>query len=371
MDETPGIDERLSALLDGDLSEAEIAALEAEFGSADELAAERASMEAMLGDLSSLGGAQAPVGLADRVLAAVAEEPLVAANSPASNVVSMASWRRIVPFAAAALVLLSLGVLSTRGEPDPNVPPALAQLRPAADVAPSPTGSVASDGLADAGDELSALRDRLESEAAERDDLATGRELLGAPPTEVAVGQVPASPRRSRPAPKPEPEPEGVFVAEFEQGSDGVADGGDAPAADADLGDPSADEAEEAPRPAARSRAAAPAIASGFAPEGETKLEEVSFHANEGAARGMLALPDGDAVRRLEAGIKSRGWRLQRSGNTPDKAAGEAQWLIDAPASDADELARALQGAGRYVAGGPPAISNGRARLSLRVRWGN
>lgn len=77
----PARSENLSAYLDGELTAAEIAELEAEFAADASVRAELESLEAVVDFVRANGPLEAPAGFADAVLARVAEEPAQAGGA--------------------------------------------------------------------------------------------------------------------------------------------------------------------------------------------------------------------------------------------------------------------------------------------------
>lgn len=398
MDPQDPIDDRLDRHLDGDLSPAEEEALRQALADDPALAAELSELQALVGDLGSLAGAEAPADFTASVLAAVADEP-IPGREPAAVIPLFRRARRPL-LAMAAVLLVGLGLnwyagKAPHGSSALPAPPAVAELRPAPSTGLQPTGGVEapsdSDGVAALEDEdgRAALRARVAAEA-DGPALPSRDELMETPEVRVANGAVPAAPRHAARVLAPESAPaEGVFVAEFEREGE-VAELDDEAADD----EPSA-EGDFAPEPP--TRAAAPPIAAGFAARADAGAMDASspelLAGDEGAAAMDASSPElasgsagrqarsvpvassftagataqvGDpaAGRSLELELRRRGWLVQRVGANDQTI----RIQVTVPADAEDALFAVLRGAGRARNLVTVPVDQGR-RLDLTIGW--
>jgi anti-sigma factor RsiW len=138
----PELEEKLSALLDGELSPAETEALRAELARSPELTARLAALAAVDDGLRVLPSPRVPGDLRARVERRIHEDVAVRRRAPRSGATPglHRRWLAAAAFAAAAAALLALVVLPqlrreetrvARTEPEPTLPPQLAEQPPA------------------------------------------------------------------------------------------------------------------------------------------------------------------------------------------------------------------------------------------------
>lgn len=309
----------LSALLDGELDDAELAVIEQELEGDAELRVELEELRGISDGLRSLPHVTAPDGFLAAVMGRIDAgegldepeadvapiEPL--AEVPPDNVVRMSSWwvKGPVLTAVAALLLVGIGIgLRDQGPLGPPAASELVMRSPAAEVAPRPTGLVSDrsldgDALADAGVED---EEALSGDTAERIRMTpgeSGRVAVGGAGTGPAV---PSAPRRSgiREADSSAPPLGIVAVAEAEYAPEPEPEAVRGAVAMAD--EPLAEMAAEGLMP----RASAPAalgVSDGVASPEPGERQAMT-------AVASLRTGDAAAVTSLRDVARSRGWAL-------------------------------------------------------------
>ncbi|MCO4771682.1 MAG: hypothetical protein KDA24_16740 [Deltaproteobacteria bacterium] len=240
----------LSALLDGELSDAELAALEQELEADDALRGELDGIRDVAEGLRSLPDVKAPDGFLAAVMGRIdAGEgldeplddsgadvvPLVPAVAPVDeplpdNVVRFPWWiKGPVLTAIAALLVVGVGIgMRDRGPMGPPAASEVVAFSPSEPVAPRPTGVVAAEDAELAGDAVADAGEPAEDSG----DAAERIRMTPADSERVAVGgagtspAVPAAPRRSgiREVEAPAPPPGVVAIAEAEYSPEPEAD---------------------------------------------------------------------------------------------------------------------------------------------------
>lgn len=121
----------LSSYLDGELEAAKLIEVDEHVGECDNCREEVQLLRAMRGSLKRVVKTSAPVGLRDRMATAMGAERLredaragldsesLAALSPVAPVVSLSSWRTMVPLATAAALALFWGAATRGAQPRP------------------------------------------------------------------------------------------------------------------------------------------------------------------------------------------------------------------------------------------------------------
>ncbi len=411
----------LSALLDGELDDAALAALERELDADDALRAELEELRGVAEGVRALGDVQAPSGFLAGVMGRIdrgegLDEPLedVSGGPERSNVVPITAGERAsaaagsddevveeellpdnvrrlpwwvkgpVLSAVAALLIVGVGVIvRDRG---PSAPPAayeVAMRAPSSEgvAAPVPTGVIASDEDLDAVAEVGDSLDK--AEVAERIRMTPGgtdRVAVGGAGTGPAV---PTPPRRSgiREADGASPPPGIVAVAEAEYAPEAAADDGVAMADELSADAPEdvdheVEEAEPGLMPAKpssssmtlarRGESASAAPRAAAAPAAEPVRDAMT-------AVASLRTFDVDAVAALRNAAQRRGWTL--SFVSPSDAAvtlsdAQPEQVVELLLKPGDEPAaqRVLDGLGDFQFASTPEVGDGqRSRLRITV----
>jgi len=370
----------LSALLDDELDDAELAALEQELAGDDGLRADLEELRGVAEGLRGLGDVKAPDGFLAAVMGRIEAGEgsdggplLVPDTEPLPDNVVRMSWFIKGPALAAIAALLLVGVGIGLRDQGPEAPPAATDLvvRAPGTTAPQPTGAMGSnfdfDGLASA-------------DAEEADDAAaaTAERIRMTPSDEnrVAVGgagtgpAVPAAPRRSgiREVPAASPPPGVVAVAEHYAPEPEMADG-DA-AASIDEMEPDMDEAVEPGLIPSRAEAGA----LGMSPSGaraKTERARADSPSSAMSAVASLRTSDRSAVSALRDAVEAKGWTLKYV--SPSEAAValsdvQPEQVVELSLPPGQEIAaqRMLDRLGSFKFASTPEQSSG-AHSTLRI----